>query len=154
MLAARGTILITNNNTGTYVTGGLPPAPTHAKSKLDEELAATTDHKDRARAILEEMNQFLNITTDLANGGTYRASAERDRTVASWLRIVAFCLYGAAAVVAGCLFIWSNNNPPESWEWLPKFLIGGPVLRSTDTRPNRLAGRDKSRLLRNRLQQM
>ena len=44
------------------------------------------------------------------------------------MRILAFVLYGLAAFVAGWLFIWSNNNPPESWEWLPRFLIGGPVL--------------------------
>ena len=86
------------------------------------------ERRETAETLVGELRQLLNIASDIAWGATYDASAVRDQRAAFWLRIVSFVLYVVAAGLAVALFLWSNNNSTDDFEWVPRFLIGGPVI--------------------------
>ena len=94
-------------------------------SAAAEEVA---EHRNTAETLVDEIRQLLNIASDMSWGATYDNSAKRDERAAFWLRIVSFVLYVAAAGLAAALFLASNDDPTGDFEWVPRFLIGGPVI--------------------------
>ena len=101
---------------------------TFSQNQASAAAQEVAEHRATAETLVSELRQLLNIASDMSWGATYDTSAKRDQRAAFWLRIVSFVLYVTAAGLAVALFLWSNDDPTGDFEWVPRFLIGGPVV--------------------------
>ena len=134
-----GTTSANLQNAYAEVQGTLQAEFNTTRESLEEEVALSqnqassaaqevAEHRVTAETLVGEMRQLLHIASDMSWGATYDKSAERDQRAAFWLRIVSFVLYVTAAGLAVALFLWSGDDPTGDFEWVPRFLIGGPVI--------------------------